>query len=296
MFGKLRAVLVLAGACPLLMTAAVVNCTGSSPTSVVGFGQDDWNTSTLTQCNATFITQGSTVGGSDWITTALGGRNFNLANGWDITYAGAADPGSHSSNYTLNTYQAWVVNEPGGTNPDGTAFAGRPQFQNIDAGGAVFIMSYDSIDDFAPITGIHFIQAYRQSLNGGAFTIHLDVPAAQTNPYYDTGGVHGTAPGHPTSYWMRDRPLDCENQADCTAEGIEDYHTDVQFNVLMAADFGVEGAGDPHPGAEKIVLYGGYGWGYQYTTNDLFSPEPSFTLLAGGLMAAMAGLKRMRRK
>src|SRR5215475_7105562 len=102
MFRKLRTVLVLAGVCPVLMTAALVNCTGANPTSVVGFGQDDWNTSTLTQCNATFITQGSTVGGSDWITTALGGRNFDLAHGWDVTYAGGADPGSLSSNYVVN--------------------------------------------------------------------------------------------------------------------------------------------------------------------------------------------------
>src|SRR5213078_1627072 len=157
-----------------MMTAAVVNCTGANPTSVVAFGPDDWNTSTLTQCNAAFITQGSTVGGSDWITSALGGANFDVAHNWDISYAGAADPGSISSNYTVNTYQAWVVSEPGGTNPDGTPYAGRAAFQNVDAGGAVFILSYDSLDDFAPSANIHFIQAYRQSLNGGAFTIHLD--------------------------------------------------------------------------------------------------------------------------
>lgn len=291
MRSRLGRMFAIAGACPLLLSAAVVNCTGNPKTSVVGFGQDDWNTSALTQCNASFITQGSTVGGSDWITTALGGANFDLAHNWDITYAGAADPGSQSANYTVNTYQAWVVNEPGGTNPDGSAYAGRPQFQNVDAGGAVFIFSYDSIDDFAPSSNIHFIQAYRQSLNGGAFTIHLDNLAAP-NPFYDTNGVNGTAPGHPTSFWMRDRPLDCENQNNCAAEGIEDYHTDVQFNVLMAVDDGVEGATDPHPGAEKVVLYGGFGWGYQYSTNDLVSPEPSFTLLAGCLIAGMVAARR----
>jgi hypothetical protein len=276
--------------------AALVNCTGKNPTSVVAFGQDDWNTSTLTQCDAAFITQASTVGGSDWIMTALAGASFDLAHNWDITYTGAANPGSQQANYTVNTYQAWVVNEPGGTNPDGTNFAGRPQFQNVDAGGAVFIFSYDSIDDFAPTSNIHFIQAFRESLNGGAFTIHLDNLNAP-NPFYDTNGVNGTAPGHPISYWMRDRPLDCENpnSNNCAVEGVEDYHTDVQFNVLMAVDNGVEGPNGPHPGAEQVFLYGGYAWGYQYATNDLVSPEPSFALLAGCMIAGMAAAKRMRR-
>jgi hypothetical protein len=273
---------------PMLGGIATLNliaapCSVGGPSLVTQGGPDDYNTTQLTPCGASFLTSASNVGGSDWIMSSLSGAGFSNAN-WNFHYNGASP--DISSDFTINQYYGWAVNEPNVTAPDNAQYPGRPGLQNVDAGGAVFVLSFDNNNDSIdfPAGSVHWIQAYRQSLNGGAYTLHLDGNSG-TSPYYDANGAHGTYAGHPNAYYMLDTPADCETGTiACGGEGIEDYHTDVQFNVFLAVDNGVIG------GKEDVTLWAGYQWGYLYSTQE--TPEPSFFALSGIALAAIVIWKR----
>jgi len=185
-------------------------------------------------------------------------------------------------NLDILDYYAWVVNEPDVSAPNGDSYPG--DIHNADAGGAAFVLSYKQLlaTDPDPHT-IHWVQAYRQSLDGGPYEIKLDNGGA-ASPFYDALGAAGTYTlpgGSGIGSWFLDTPRDCENPGHCLAEGIEDYHTNVQFNVFLA----VENA------PRDVTLYAGYHWGYLYTTAD--TPEPSaISLFVGGV--GLLGIFKMR--
>ena len=110
---------------------------------------------------------------------------------------------------------------------------------------------------------IHWIQAYRQSLGGGEYTIHLDDPPDPGGvPWYDVGGAAGNT-------WFLDIPYDWCTPPCC-------YGTDVEFQVFLAVDNLVAGV-------HNVDIYEGIWWGYEYDC----VPEPATLILLalGGLLA-----------
>jgi hypothetical protein len=253
----------------LACTLCSLPATGyAGPTTAEKFGQDDTNTVTL---NPNPVIP---VFSCPWIDTGLANAGFTPANGWNFTYAGAAVSAFVQRDITITQYSAWAVNSPNVTGLDGVV---RNRGVNEDAGGAVFQFRYTP-QGKDPVN-IHFIQAYNESLNGGPFTAHLDNLGA-ANPFYDTLGVSGinTLPNHGS--WFQDTPYDLENE-------IENYHTDVQFQVFIAVD-------KVNAGVHNVTLYGGDWWGYQYSTID--TPEPATITLLGIGIAGIAGYAWRRKK
>jgi hypothetical protein len=287
-----------AGALPAI--AAPICTPQGGPDFAEGFGRDDLNISDLTPCPAEFLAgSGSTTGGSDWIITALNNSGFGPKAGWNFHYATEAVGVSYILDLNIADYYSWAVNEPDVTSPNGAISNGR--VHNADAGGAIFILTYvpTQMDHPDPST-VHWVQAFRESINGGGYTITLDGPIEETHsPFYDAcylivqndvevkicgaAGTYNIPSENRIGAWFRDRPLDCETgnfQTCATEEGIEDYHTDVQFNVFLAVE-NKEIPGD-------VILYAGYHWGYQYITADISEPGSLYLLLTGTLLLVLA--------
>ncbi len=263
-----------------------------APVTATGWGVDDNNTSTLIPSPNVYVAS------CPWVKTAL--TTFAAANAsWNFTYATEDESAFVKRDISIFAYFAWVVNQPRVDIPDaaGSFFDSNPRLRNQDVGGAVFGFTYTP-QGTDPVN-VHFIQAYNESLNGSPFKISLDNGGGAT-PFYDgnsTGAAINVdlASGKKGS-WFEDRPSDCETGKGpgkppaangCAGEGIEDYHTDVQFQVLIAVDSG-RGGGFDH----NVKVYGGEWWGYQYSTSDI--PEPAAALLTGLGLLCLGSLRRRR--
>jgi hypothetical protein len=229
--------------------------------TVTAWGQDDWNTSTLVPSPVTAVYS------CPWVDTGLANAGFTPANGWNFVYAGQANAAFVQPDLTITRYDPWVVNSPNVVGLDGVTR--NRGVVNQDAGGAVFQLKYTP-HGTDPVN-IHFIQAYSESLNGGAFSSHLD-NGGSTSPFYDALGVSGLHTLAGNASWFQDTPYDSEME-------IEDYHTDVQFQVFICTDAVAAGV-------HTVTLYGGDWWGYQYSTTDVPAPASLALLSAGGLLAS----------
>jgi len=281
---------------------SVQSCGAGGPDLAAGFGPDetpighvesvDLNISHIEPCAAEFLTRGSTTGGSDWLLTGLEKANFGPSQGWNFHYAPEVTSVNLIINFNIVDYYAWVISMPDVTAPDGRTRLGR--IHDVDAGGAVFLLSYiqleptDPTPTYCQVEGVvtypclHWVQAFRQSLKGEPFEIKLDVQTGAQSPFYDVGGTVGNYMGGRGAYFQ-DRPFDCESRVSCSAEGEEDYHTSVEFNVFLA----VENA------PQDVTLYAGYHWGYVYTTADIVTPEPSSISMVF-IGVALIGLNQVR--
>lgn len=259
----------------------------AAPTAT-GFGVDDNNTSTLVPFGAQYVTA------SGFLNNAIANSAFNNAN-WVFQFVnGTTTPFIPVGDLTVNLYSAWVVTNNPVADPGGT-LRNRP-VNGADGGGANFAVTYaqraDSTDPAA--NTIHFLQIFRESLNGQAATFHVDNLGGAT-PFYDPLGLSSIGAN---SSWMFDISYDCENgdtgetqnnQPTCVG-GVDDtlLSSALDFQVFVAVDNLV---GTVH----TVNLYGGEAWGYRYTNADV--PEPStFTLLVVGLAGLFGYGSRRRRK
>lgn len=246
----------------------------AAPTAT-GFGVDDHNVSTLVPYPATFVSGGAIA--STALEAALATSAFNGST-WNFNFA---DPTTiPASSLTVNTYTAWVVTNDPTDDPGGTSQTQEVMGQ--DAGGANFAMTYTPrANSTDPAAGsIHFLQLYRESINGGADTYAIDNAGADV-PWYDELGISDIGAA---SSWLFDIPYTCEagltSNDDCTG-GVDEAQTsaNVEFWSYVAVD-------TMNAGVNDVVLYGGENWGYDYTAVDNFVAEPtSLVMLAtGGLL------------
>jgi hypothetical protein len=277
--------LLACGLGPSTMTA-----TPTYPNPAVGYGQDDWNISTLNPpspipVDGDYFSNLKKVLGAQG--QGPGGKGFNAGTVWDFSKGSAAATNSVLSDITIDEYYPWVVNSPDVDSPDPDGGSYNVNITDADVGGAVFSMTY------TPKPGdpadVHFIQVYGENLNGGGITYHVDTLPGSQNPFYDQqkGATVETLPDG--SQWFSDEPYLCENPDDCYTEGTEDYGGTFYFGVFIAADNVVNGV-------NKVTIYGGELWGYSYANNDSPVPEPSAAVLTGAGMLALLGLGRAGRK
>ena len=240
------------------------------PTTAVSrvFG-DDNNTSTLYAPPFNMTTT------CPWVVNGLNQNGFNATNGWNIIWAGAADDQRVLDDVSVTFYQAWVVNQPLYTDPNGKKWAGS--ITNEEAGGASLQLAFNPTDG-NPLKGktVHWIQAYNESFGGGPSSSFLDAPQNPTTPFYDVFSSAGQT-------YFRDDPGDKEQERETTPV------SDVQFQVFLAFDSGAGGGF-----TDNVTIYGGKWWGYQYTASDVV-PEPS-VLAVGCLGLAGWVVRRAARK
>jgi hypothetical protein len=277
----------------LSMLVMMLNSTGwAAPVTL--WGQDDWNTSSLTPPTPTY------VDACPWLDTGLQNAGFTLANGWQFSYVFAT--GFVQRDVRITIYDPWVVTSPNVAGLDGVVR--NRGVTNEDAGGLVFQLRYDPFP--GDPTNIHFLQAYNESFNGGASQSYLD-NNRKTNltgkPWYDEEGVSGIKKlANPndgnavTSSWFQDTPYDKESQIFPPGQGegneLIDPYSNVQFQVFVAVDNGaVAGTGIDH----DVKIYGGYWYGYNYET---FDPVPLPSAFCGGgfllcVFALRSGLRNL---
>jgi hypothetical protein len=285
----------LAGA----LLSGTAGATTMAPTAQ-GWGQDDWNISTI------FPNSYQTY--CSWVLNGLSTAGFTPANGWNFAFAGfgpaAAIPNIPASDFTIDYYKAWVVTHdpiPGNVT-SGNRASGTDAIKNQDAGGADFVLTYAPRPNTSDPAAVHFIQAFVETQTGANpiknTTGKLDAPPNSPTPYYDlfsTGGAIGT------STWMRDIPYACESgrafaRIGCDPDPARDEfilsRSDTFQTFVVSAntvDLSASG-GSPY----THILYGGEQWGYTYTNSDT-APEPSFGLLMGGVLLAFICVKRRKR-
>jgi hypothetical protein len=278
-----------------LVSAAILSLAATSyaqlaPTTAGPlFGSDDWNTATLNPSPIIPVGGGTAVPQCPWINTGLAQAGFVASNGWNFTWAPSA--AFVQPDLTINQYFAWVVNEPKVIQPNGgTNWQSKPNppFQNRDAGGAVFGLTYNP--QAGDPTNVFFIQAYIESFNGGQIATNLDNPTAGS-PFYNVGGAAGLGTtNNANASWFLDMPYDSEANTNIPNRGPgEESLTNsvVQFQVVLAVDV-MSGT------TNNVTLYGGDWWGYQYSNTDI--PEPSTVVLAASGLGALALVRTIRRR
>lgn len=263
---------------PCLLLAALLLSLPSSvdaaltPATATGVGQDDKNTSTLIP--NTVINGNNTptyfTGQCDWITTAMNafvGANANYTWQW-------ANPAFNlQADLTVVDYSAWVVTSANTAN----GFALTGGVSGKDAGGADFGLTYMPTAAGSP-ANVFFIQAFQEILypgygNGGA-TVNVKLDNKGATPWYGGASSYTAAVSK-----MGDEPYDSEPEAQ------EGYHTDVQFQTVIAVD-------NVANGKDNLTLYqGAEWWGYQYSNIEV--PEPA-TILAGLLLLIPFGVSTLR--
>jgi len=286
----------------LLTVPAVSSHAQIGPATATGYGPDDFDSSTLTPYPVITVGAGTTVPQCPWINSGLANSGFTAANGWVFTWAN--DISFLQPALTINTYTPWVVNNNAGTNNmiggDGVNY--NRNVNNQDAGGADFQLTYTPTGS-APTNNLHWIQAYQESFNGGAYSVSLDnfggvggssFKGTNASPFYDgfqTNGVRG-ASGIGTltnnGSWFLDIPYDFEAFTNFSNAGAGEEsltNTSVQFQVVLSSDTIIGGT-------NFVTIYGGDWWGYTYSNFDAV-PEPS--LLGLVAVAGAAWILRRRR-
>ncbi len=204
-----------------------------------------------------------------WVDTGLSKAGFTAANGWNFTYASAADDAKVLADLKIDTYKAWVVNQPTFTDPGGTTYGGN--FVNDEAGGAEFKLSFTpTVGD--PLKGktIHWIQGVDSAYRGGAYDIHLDAPASPTTPFYDQFSAAGQS-------YFYDNPG--ANEAEYEGNPV----ADAQFQVYLAVDNGKNGLIN-----HDVTIYAGKWWGYRLTASEVPEPSEYGAMACFGLLAFAA--------
>ncbi|HET6183107.1 MAG TPA: hypothetical protein VFA03_05875 [Acetobacteraceae bacterium] len=209
-----------------------------------------------------------------------------------------------ASDFTIVQYNPWVVNQY--TNPaPGTNYAvglnGSHHSRNVinqNAGGADFVLSYTPTAGSNDPTTVNFLQAYVQSVNGGAFTSGTIDTCSAASPYYNKFCVSGTdhngnfgvplnASG--SEAWMLDIPYRCSiwpaggANAGCPAAGSVLTSETEYFITLIESD-----------SSSGAVLYGGIEWGYNLVFAPHNVPEPSTLPLLGPPLALLLLRRRHR--
>src|SRR5205814_10318336 len=121
-----------------------------------GIGVDDSNVSTLTPLGANYITAAMLLN------NAIANSPFNNAN-WNFSFVnGTTIPFVPATDFTVNTYDAWVVTNDPVNDPGGTPRS-RP-VMNADGGGADWALTYTprpGTTDPAS-NSIHVLQTYEE--------------------------------------------------------------------------------------------------------------------------------------
>jgi hypothetical protein len=241
-----------------------------------------------------------------FITNGIAAQDFGDMN---FVFAGqgvaSGISGISPSDFTISQYIPWVVDNNSTTNNiSGPAVVkNKPLNSNRnvtdeDAGGCDIVISYtpEGADD---PESVNFLQAYIDSVNGGAFTTGtIDNNDTADEPFYNqifTAGTGtsletGTSPlesDEDTPAWELDIPYsaeagDPESDAPGYVPGNPIYSETVTFQTFISAEQEIDGE-------DYNVLYGGVQWGYTYSV-----PEPS-TLLGLGTLIGVSCLRRRRR-
>ncbi|HET6182792.1 MAG TPA: hypothetical protein VFA03_04285 [Acetobacteraceae bacterium] len=257
-----------------------------------------------------------------WIVNGIATQYPNYTN---LVFAGIGAVGQNftpidPSDFTISQYKPWVVNNNATTNfitaPDnGNVNRG---VSNRDSGGADIVISYTPGANDP--RRINFVQAFVESVNGGAFTTGTIDSSSANLPYYNAarrvgkqtiGPIVGTgttrqigtvplvtspANGNTAAVpaWMVDIPLRCENgpippggSRGCLQGADDTLTSETQtFQAFIEADA-------TFMGQTYHVLYGGVQWGYTLTMVDPPPvPEPAALLLLPAPLATLLFLRR----
>jgi hypothetical protein len=173
--------LMLCSLWPFMSRADVITVTAKGP-----MYQDTSTLGPVTQSGGKNLPQYTTY--CSWVLTGLQNAGFTTANNWFFTFAGADGSGFFQRDETTNEYLPYVVNQPNVRAPDGTNYPGLPQYQGKDLGGADFVMTYKPVGLDRKGNGLHWVHAFRESLNGGR-TVNIKLDQPGNLPWYDDGGT-----------------------------------------------------------------------------------------------------------
>jgi hypothetical protein len=294
--GVALALIMLFGFTPVGARAAMVNGTVTGST-VSGAGPDF--TDTATTINVSYFTS------CYFISNGIEAQDFEDMN---FVFAGQGVASGISSispsDFTISQYIPWVVNNNKTTNNiSGPAVVGTKPMNsnrgvtNEDSGGCDIVISYTP--GMGDPTSVNFLQAYVDSVNGGAFTTGtIDNNDTADEPFYNqvfTAGTGttletGTSPlesDADTPAWELDIPYsseagDPESDAPGYVPGNPIYSETVIFQTFISGE-------DEIDGEDYNVLYGGVQWGYTYSV-----PEPS-SFVGVGVLIGAGSLRRRRR-
>ncbi len=282
---------------PLVVCGAMINGTITGST-VSGPGPNFTDTSTT--INMSYFTS------CYFITNGIAAQNFG---GMNFVFAGQGAASGISSispsDFTISQYAPWVVNNNNTTNNitgpgvvGGTAVNSNRGVTNQDDGGCDIVISYTP--GMGDPTSVNFMQAYIDSINGGAFTTGtIDNNNTAGKPFYNqvfaagTGTTprSGTSPlvsAANTAAWELDIPYTPELGDPATVApgyvpGSPITSETVTFQTFISSQQVIAGT-------TYNVLYGGVQWGYSFSV-----PEPSSLLLVVATFGA-ASLRRRRRQ
>ena len=159
----------------------------------------------------------------------LNGMQAQFA-GVNVTFAGHGNIGDlfspvPASDFKFTQYNAWVDTDPGAKEPTGF-FDSRP-VSNQDAGGVDAVLVYTPRPSTKDPTTVNFIQTFIANFNNTGFTTGGIDNLADSTPFYNNKGVHGTdstqlftrvtnEPGKGlnalgSTAWIADVPYVCES-------------------------------------------------------------------------------------